>query len=315
MRRRDFLKVVAGTTAMAVSPSLSFASSPGKKRLPGAMGMLYDATLCIGCEVCMVACRKANNLSPQPTGIQKLWDNPKNLSFETYNIIKKYQNGTGKVKDNEINGFSFVKSQCMHCVDPSCVSACPASAMTKDKETGVVSYNPEACIGCRYCQVACPFNIPKFEWDSPFPEIAKCEMCSHLQAKGEIPACCSECPTGATIFGPVESLLIEAKRRQNMEPGKYYYFPANSLKSGKTNEKSASKYIPRIYGETEIGGTQVLMLSGVPFNKIGLPDLPDRSYTSISENIQHTLYRGMILPVIIFGGLTYLVAKNKNNNE
>jgi Fe-S-cluster-containing dehydrogenase component len=314
IKRRDFLKTVAGGTALALAkPTLALARA--KNLPPDAVGILYDATLCVGCQTCVVGCRQANNMPVEHTGAQTLWDNPVELSAKTLNIIKKYQSGTGAFKDRDVNGYSFVKRHCMHCVDPACVSACPATAMTKDAKTGIVSYNKEACIGCRYCQVACPYNIPKFEWDNPFPKIVKCQMCSHLVAKGQIPACCDVCPTGASLYGPTAALLEDAQRRQKMEPGTYYDFPLASIASGKTQYQKAAQYVPHIYGEKEVGGSQVLMLAGVAFNKLGLPDLPARSYVAIAENIQHTLYKGMILPIVVLGGLMYVAKKREGDKE
>jgi Fe-S-cluster-containing dehydrogenase component len=314
IKRRDFLKGLAGSAVLAVA-SPAMAASSEKSRLPDALGILYDSTLCVGCQACMVACKKANNMPIEYSGSQPLWDSPVDLSSKTLNIIKVYENGTHKTKDSEIDGYAFVKRHCMHCVDPACVSACPATAMTKDPKTGIVSYNKDACIGCRYCQVACPFDIPKFEWDNPFPKIVKCQLCNHLIAKGQISACCSACPTGASLFGPVKDLAIEAERRQNMTPGKYYEFPVADISSNKIQVHQAQKYIPKVYGKNDGGGTQVLMLAGVPFNKLGLPMLPDQSYTSIAENIQHTLYKGMILPIVAFGGLIYLVKRTDKNKK
>jgi len=314
IKRRDFLKGLAGSAVLAMAPPAMAASSE-KIRLPDALGILYDSTLCVGCQVCMVACKKANNMPIEFSGSQRQWDNPVDLSSETLNIIKVYENGTHKTKDSEIDGYAFVKRHCMHCVDPACVSACPASAMTKDSKTGVVIYNKDACIGCRYCQVACPFDIPKFEWDNPFPKIVKCQLCNHLLAKGQISACCSACPTGASLFGPVADLVKEAERRQNMTPGEYYEFQVSDISSTKKQVHKAQKYIPKVYGKNDGGGTQVLMLAGVPFNKLGLPMLPDRSYTAIAENIQHTLYKGMILPIVAFGGLIYLVKRTDKNKK
>ncbi len=314
VKRRDFLKGIAGAAALTLAqPVLALARE--KSRLPDAVGILYDATLCIGCKACMVGCRKTNDLPAETIGPQKLWDNPVDLSSKTLNIIKKYKDGTGTFKDREINGYSFIKRHCMHCVDPACVSACPASALTKDPKTGIVSYNKEACIGCRYCQVACPFNIPKFEWDDPFPQIVKCQLCSHLVAKDQVPGCCDVCPTGASLFGPTAALLEDAKHRKKMQPGKYYDFPITTIGSGKTQYQKAAQYIPHIYGENEVGGTQVIMLAGVPFGKLGLPDLPAGSYVAMAENIQHTVYKGMILPIVAFGGLIFLVKKREGAKE
>jgi len=140
-------------------------------------------------------------------------------------------------------------------------------------------------------------------------------LCSHLLAKGEMPACCDVCPTGASLFGPVTALLEDAKRRQQMQTGSYYDFPVSSFASGQTQYQPAAQYIPHVYGENEVGGTQVLMLAGVPFTKLGLPDLPSRSYVAMAENIQHTLYQWMILPIVAFGGLVFLVKRSEKNKE
>ena len=314
IKRRDFLKGLAGSAVLAMAPP-AIAASSEKNRLPDALGILYDSTLCVGCQACMVACKKANNMPMEFTGPQQQWDDPVDLSSKTLNIIKEYENGTAKIKDREIDGYAFIKRQCMHCVDPACVSACPATAMTKDPKTGIVSYNKDACIGCRYCAVACPFDIPKFEWDNPFPKIVKCQLCSHLVAKGQIAACASECPTGASIFGPVKDLLIEAERRQTMIPGKYYEFPVAEVSSTTKQVHKAEQYIPYIYGKNDGGGTQTFMMAAVPFNKLGLPTLPDRSYAAMAENIQHTLYKGMILPIVVFGGLIFLVKRSEKDKK
>ena len=315
IKRRDFLKTMAGSAAIVAVPAATLHASEDKIRSGSHVGILYDSTLCVGCQVCMVACKKANDMEGVQNGPLGIWENPQDLSSTTLNIIKKYEDGSHEYKDREENGYAFIKRQCLHCVDPACASACPASALTKDPETGIVTYNEDVCIGCRYCQVACQFNIPKFEWDEPFPEIVKCQMCSHLISKGDIPACCSECPTGATVFGPVYELLEETVRRKSMTAGSEYEFPLGDVNSGKTVVHNAAEYIDHVYGEHEIGGTQVLYLSGVPFDRLGLPDLPEKSYASVTERIQHTLYKGMVAPLALFFGVLFLVTKNNNHNE
>ncbi len=315
IKRRDFLKGAAGCGVLTAVGQPAFADARTKERVPGAVGFLYDSTLCIGCQACMVGCKKANNMPVESSDLLPIWEHPRDLSAKTLNIIKKYESGTGRNKDQETDGFAFVKRQCMHCVDPGCVSACPVSAMQKNPDNGIITYNKDACIGCRYCQIACPFNIPKFQWDSAFPQIVKCELCSHLLPKGEIAACCSSCPTGASLYGPTNLLQAEAQRRLQMEPGQYYDFAVASLDSGKTFSQKAGQYVPQIYGEKEVGGTQVMMLSGVPFDKLGMPKLPDKSYASTGENIQHTLYKGMIAPAILLAGLFYFVNRSQKDKD
>ncbi len=319
--RRGFFKVMSVGALTALGSPKAEARAP-KTLSPQAVGLLYDATLCIGCKACEVACKEANDMPPvhdtaaeQVHGVSGVWDADNDLSSDTLNKIKVYTHGTAEVKDRAQNGYSFVKRNCMHCVDPDCVSACPVSALIKDPVTGIVKYNPDACIGCRYCQIACPFNIPKFEYDEALPEIVKCQMCAHKVEDGGLPACCEACPTGASLFGPVEALQAEAHRRLSLTPGERQEYPVHSLASGDTRETTVASYYPHIYGETESGGTQYMLLAGVPFEKLGLPDVGDRSSAQRSESIQHMLYEGMIAPTLLLGGLVYTAYKHTRGAE
>lgn len=317
LSRRNFLKAAAGSGLLAasqLSPVPVLAREP-KTRLPEALGILYDATLCIGCKACMTACKEYNNLPPDPTSPDGLWDDPLDLSAKTYNIVKLYRSGTGQTKDREQDGYSFIRRFCMHCVDPACTSACPVAALSKDPVTGIVKYNKDLCIGCRYCQIACPFNVPKFEWDTPFPQIKKCQLCDHRIQRGSYPACCEFCPNGASIFGEVQMLRKEAKRRLSLPPGSQATFPVHRVDTGEYRYATVGHYFPRVYGETDGGGTQVLLLAGVPFQKLGLPDLPPESTASHSETLMHTLYKGMIGPYVLLAGLFFLVYKNTSKKD
>ncbi len=308
--RRDVLKGVA--SAGLVLASGTSVQAREKTLPPAALGILYDATLCIGCQACMSGCKRANKLEPDPSGEEPMWDNPTELSTKSLTVIKQYRSEhPDRSKQNVDSG--FIKRQCMHCIDPACVSACPVSAMQKDQTTGIVTYNKDACIGCRYCQVACPHNVPTFEFDKPFPKIVKCQLCNHLIAKGQISACCRVCPTGASLYGPVELLKKEAKRRLNLPAGKTADYPVNDIRTGKTVSHTTATYQQHIYGEKELGGTQVLLLSAIPFDKLGLQTLPDESYAGLTENIQHTLYKGMVLPIALLGGLLYFVKRNERS--
>ena len=317
LSRRDFLKAAAGGT-LAMATSLSPLPAWGREptaRLPGAVGILYDSTLCIGCRACMVACKEYNNLPPVHMRPTDVWDNPVGLSSKTFTIVRQYRSGLPLTKDQEVNGYAFIKKNCLHCVDPACASACPVSALSKDPRTGVVTYNKSLCIGCRYCQVACPFNVPKFEWDSPFPEIKKCQLCEHRMADGGYAACCEFCPTGASIFGNVQDLLKEAKRRLALPVGKEAPYPLRRVDSKDKNVRMVTPYLNHIYGEKEGGGTQFLILSHVPATKMGYPTLGNESNASRSETLMHTLYKGMIAPYVFLGGLFYVIYKNTGKKD
>jgi Fe-S-cluster-containing dehydrogenase component len=321
--RRDFLMGagLAGATAVAPSEASALAPRDGspiarepRERSPQAVGILYDSTLCIGCKACVAACKVANEMPAETPALagwnEGTWDAAEELSGRTKNIIKVYRDGTAEVKDREKNGFAFVKRHCLHCVDPSCVSVCPVAAMNKDRVTGIVTYDPSACIGCRYCVYACPFGVPQYDFNNPIGKINKCEFCNHLQKQGKIPACCDVCPTGASLFGKVTDLSQEIERRLAAAPGSSYAFPRGRLGDDRPpNQATIPTYVKGVYGEREVGGTQVRYLSAVPFAKLGLEPLPSQSPASLAEGVQHTIYKWMIAPIVAFVGLAWLVRR------
>jgi formate dehydrogenase beta subunit len=272
--------LAAGATAAAGRPARA-ATLPAPR--PDAAGLLYDATLCIGCKTCTVACREANGLAADTTASpNRLYQAPVDLSARAKTVIKLYREGTTQ---------SYVKTQCMHCVDPACVSACMIGALKKG-DFGVVAYNADYCIGCRYCEVACPFNVPKFEFEKAAPKIVKCELCKERLASGQEPACTEVCPRKAVVFGRRSELLKEAKRRIAESPG---------------------RYVAKVYGETEAGGTQVLYLSHVPFDKLGLPALGDEPAPQLARVIQHGVYRDFIAPVALYTALAAVMVRNRRH--
>jgi formate dehydrogenase iron-sulfur subunit len=197
-----------------------------------SMGLLFDATRCIGCGACSSACKEQNKLpetiDPEPTAY-------------TWTTVQQKEG---------VN----VRRLCMHCLVPTCASVCPVGALARTPE-GPVVYDSEKCMGCRYCMMACPFDVPKYQWDRPVPIVGKCIMCTSLVKQGKPTACASACPVGATVFGDRKDLIREARERIAQKP---------------------KDYVERIYGVVEAGGTSVLMLSGVPFDQLGLKtNLPD----------------------------------------
>lgn len=206
--------------------------------------MLIDTTACIGCRACEQACGEQNKLAEQPAEYwdDKTMDQPRDTTPDTYLVVNKYPNPADPSKP------IFSRKQCMHCNQPACASACLVKGLEKTKE-GPVNYDKTRCMGCRYCMIACPFDIPKFNYDSPTPVISKCVFCTSRLKNGEKPACADACPTGATLFGTRRELLEEAKKRIYTNPGKYHN---------------------KIYGENEVGGTGFMYLSSVPFEQIGM---------------------------------------------
>ena len=316
--RRRFLKLATTTAGVAAATSAGVAEARPNKKMPEeAIGLLFDGTLCVGCRACMPACKEANNMPPELTPLKvggeevnAVWDAPLDISGKTLNVIKAYRDGEGTHKDQVVDGFAFTKMSCFHCVDPSCVSCCPVSAMTKDPINGIVSYSVEACIGCRYCVTACPFGVPRFTFDTPDPKISKCQLCKHRLVDGKYAACAEVCPTGATVFGKVKDLKAEIARRQALVPGTMTTWPRGRIGGGDTYVGKAGQYVEHVYGEKEIGGTQVLHLSGVPFELLDKPVLPDRSPAAASETIQQGIYYGLLAPM---GFLGLLVAAARRN--
>src|SRR6201998_3272764 len=280
VNRRDVLKGLLGGAALAgvVASSMPAAAtdSESKSATPEAVGLFYDATKCIGCRACMPACQNANGLAPDRGESGGLYLQPDPLNAHTKNLIKLYVADDGHER-------SFIKQQCMHCVDPACVSGCPMKALHKEA-LGVVGWTSHLCIGCRYCQVACPFNIPKFEWDKVNPKIVKCELCSHLVGKTQTePACTKVCPTHAVVYGKRTDLLAEAHRRIQAQPG--FYFE------------------DRVYGEFEAGGPQFRVLSRVAFTKVGLPALDKESAPAQVRRVSDFIYQGFLTPLVVYGGV------------
>lgn len=244
INRRDFLKKTGlGLGGLLVQPDIRKLSLSSEGSI-GSAGMLFDASKCVGCTECQVACKlRLNSVNPEED-ISEYDLNPRDLSAYTWSLIKLYKDETDDSRS------SFVKVQCMHCLHPACVSVCPVGALTKS-ESGSVLYDDKKCFGCRYCMAACPFDIPKYQWDKVFPLIQKCDFCDDRQEAGLQPACSSVCPTGALLFGKREELLEIARERI----------------------KNDSRYVDHIYGEHEVGGTAQLYISYVPFELLGFQAL------------------------------------------
>ncbi len=217
---------------------------------------LIDTTKCTGCRGCQVACKQWNQLGAENTSFfsGEGYQNPPAMSEHTFTRIK--------FKDYQKNGqneFAFYKEMCMHCNEPACASVCPVGAFVKTAE-GPVIYNAGRCIGCRFCMIACPFGIPKYEWSKAFPLVKKCTGCYSRVKEGMQPACATTCPT-AISYGSRSEMIAEAERRLKARPKHYY---------------------PAIYGKEEAGGTSVIYLTHQPLDELGFKPVTTRplpSYT------------------------------------
>ncbi|MCO6450895.1 MAG: 4Fe-4S binding protein [Caldilineales bacterium] len=256
LTRRDFLKST-GVAAFALwlagaTPVSANSSASSGEASADAFGVLIDVTRCQGCNSCALACKKANGM-PDAEKVPDCLDSS-SLSFV---------DECGTPDSTDANGTRWVKRQCMHCLHPGCVSACTVGALRKTAE-GPVTYDSSKCIGCRYCQYACPFGVPTYDWGNPLGLIHKCELCNKRLNAGEQPACVAACPTGAVQFGRRKDLLAQAHARINSAP---------------------DRYLDKVYGEFEAGGTSVLYLSDVPFEELGLPTLSDQSVPHYAESV------------------------------
>lgn len=257
LSRRQFLRNVAlGAAAVAATGASSqvLASSDisAEDEANKPVGMLIDLTRCTGCNSCALACKAVND-KPNPTVA------PTNIDFDAYSYVDERA-----LTDKHGNDFSvFIKRQCMHCVHPACASACTVGALRKTPE-GPVVYDASKCIGCRYCQYACPFGLPAYDWDNPLGLIGKCEMCADRQADGEVPACAAACPNGAIRFGKRDELLAQAHAQIRSNPG---------------------RYVNHVYGESEVGGTSILYLAPAPFSALGFPTLESQAIPHYAEAV------------------------------
>jgi Fe-S-cluster-containing dehydrogenase component len=287
--RRDFLKTVVaagGATALA-APAVARAG-PENTLSPNRRGVLVDTTVCVGCRNCEWACKTAHNLETGPLETYKdrsVFAEMRRPDDTALTIVNEYPNPSNPALPID------VKFQCMHCDRPACLSACIVGAFKKN-ETGAVVWDGDMCIGCRYCMVACPFQVPAFEYQKAIhPEIRKCDFCHERQAKGELPACVDICPVEALTFGPREELVQVARRRIRRSP---------------------ERYINHVYGEHEVGGTSWLYLAGKEFTSIGLPKVGTAPAPGTSEAIQHGIFAYFVPPVALYALLGSIMWLSKD---
>jgi formate dehydrogenase iron-sulfur subunit len=219
------------------------------------VGLLIDTTKCAGCGACTLACKEANGLpsgDAGDAGDAGDVNNANELSATTWTVVEEHEG-------------VHVRRQCMHCQDPACASVCPVAALHKTPE-GAVVYDEDKCIGCRYCMMACPFGIPRYEWSKQAPRVRKCVLCYEAATRhGRPTACAAVCPSGATKFGERAGLLAEAETRLRQAPG---------------------RYVNHVLGKHEAGGTSVMYLASIAFERLGFRSTVETTpYPQLTWNV------------------------------
>lgn len=276
--RRDILKLMAVATAAALLPENSLPTDSSEAPdTSKSFGVLVDTSLCIGCRKCELACNRQHFNSDRPAesfNDKSVYNMHRRPDEHAYTVVNKHT-------DSDPEKYATMKVQCMHCVDPACASACLVGALKKDPR-GPVTYDANKCMGCRYCMVACPFEIPAFEYFDPLtPRVRKCDFCSERVLKeGLPPACVAACPNEALTFGKRSDLIDLAHERIRVHP---------------------ERYVDHVYGETEAGGTSWLYLSPIDFRETELPKLGQEAPHAKTEKIQHGIFKYFLPPVALYG--------------
>lgn len=306
MTRRCFMGWMGAAAVGSLVPGAALGARPDKQFSGHAesSGVLHDITRCIGCRRCEAACNRVHELGTpdRPFDDLAVMDLPRRTHHQAFTVVNRY---APPAADSAADGFRggngaaragqgapvFVKTQCNHCLEPACASACFVKAFKK-YATGAVVYDESLCVGCRYCMIACPFNIPTYEYDQPLtPRIRKCDLCHQRQLAGLPPGCVADCPKEALTFGPRNALIDVARRRIGEHSG---------------------RYIPHIYGEHEMGGTSWLYLSGVSFAAVGmnerLGNLPASAFTA---NVLETIPIVVGLWPVLLTGI-YAISRRKD---
>ena len=285
LNRRKFFKVAGAAGAVALCPAKKASASTGDAAIKaGRRAVLVDTTKCIGCRACEAACAEANTL-PGPAMLDDaaVFAGARKTDTKAFTVVNQAAAAPAR----------FVKKQCMHCVEPACASACLARALDKTP-TGPVVYHKDRCLGCRYCMVACPFDVPKYEYESAMPFVKKCTFCADRQAKGQGPACTSVCPSGALTFGLRNELLDTARERLYAKD---------------------SRYVRHIFGEEEVGGTSWMYISDIPLDKLGMPTgLGTYAYSSLTQaSLAAVPFVLTLWPPLLMG--IYTFSKRRNAAE
>ncbi len=291
INRRDFFSLAALGSASLVTGTARASSEATNVSCDQAYGVLVDTVLCIGCRKCEWACQREHlNRNAVPTDYEdkSVFRTHRRMDDKAYTVVNQFANPKQPGKAYNI------KVQCMHCNDPACASACIVGALSKNPQ-GPVEYDAWKCIGCRYCIVACPFQVPAYEYYNALdPQVRKCTFCAdRVLHEGRRPACVEICPNESLTFGERRTLLDMAHSRIRAFPEKYYDY---------------------IYGEKEVGGTSWNNQAPASIENTELPKLPLEALPPNTETIQHAIFKWFIPPVALYG-LLGLIMHSKEDEE
>jgi len=292
--RRNFFKTAgligAGVVGME---SKEAQASPKNIISDDRMGVLIDTTVCIGCRRCEFACKKAHDIpagNEQDYNDRSVFETLRRPSDDALTVVNEFKDEENPLPLN-------AKVQCMHCDHPACVSACIVGAFSKE-ENGSVIWDTNKCIGCRYCLVACPFQVPAFEYEKAIePRIMKCDFCFERTKEGKLPACVEICPMEVLTYGKRYDLVKLAHKKINDNP---------------------ERYIDHVYGEHEVGGTSWMYLADREFEKLAFPIHKNSPAPGASESLQHAIFKYFIPPASLFallGGIMWLGKKKNETDE
>jgi Ni/Fe-hydrogenase subunit HybB-like protein/Fe-S-cluster-containing dehydrogenase component len=290
--RRQFLRHVATLSAAGVGAlptAHARGNSGGRDYSDGPsdpLGVLVDLTACVGCRMCEFACREANGI---PAGDRSAYDDTsvfariRRPAPDSLTVVNAWPDPSNR----EVP--VYAKLNCVHCNKPACVSACIVGALEK-QPNGAVTYDAWKCIGCRYCMVACPMQLPAYDYqDALTPQVRKCQFCNDRLNRDNgaaQPACVEACPRQAMTFGKRDELVELAHEKIKQKP---------------------TQYVRHVYGEHEVGGTSWMYLSPVPFEQAGFLKLGDVAPPVLTEKIQHGVFKYWIAPIGWYGFLSTMM--------
>lgn len=279
--RRRFLKFLACVPAFAALGSVGLAKSETQR-----YGKLVDTVRCIGCKRCMSACKRWNNLEVERD--EMITDRETDLTANNWVVVNLLIDAKNRNRKN------YEHWACQHCIQPACAGVCPVRAITK-LPNGPVVINEKKCIGCRYCFQACPYKVPRFDFEKRVTR--KCHMCYNRTSLLNYmkPACVAACPVGALYFDYKHEIIKEAERRVQQRGGSSY-----------------------IMGLTEAGGTDMLTILPTKPQDLNMVVAPQKIINKNLDKIR--ISASGVMGASVLAGLMYLYSaltreKFKGNHD